>query len=150
MPSIVDYVPEAESSAPRPITAGDVIRCVSFEWGLRFDGQDDVSVTWRGRELHAGYHIQQGAAQDARDPSRGQALHLVTSVKLIRAEGPDDVYPNERRLSRAVVCRRLHQDDTLDARCERIRFNLDEPMSVFRPDESEIVIVGRAKLPLWL
>jgi hypothetical protein len=47
-----------------------------------------------------------------------------------------------------VWCVRLDQSFEFSAASERIRFNLDEPMSVARPDEATIEVLGCVELPV--
>ena len=82
------------------------------------------------------------------DRSRGVAAFLVARIELETNDGPDDVYPGERRLCRKVQCIRLGDASVLIENAEEIYFTLDEPMSVIRPDEEAIEILGYATLPI--
>jgi hypothetical protein len=72
----------------------------------------------------------------------------VLAVELTEAVGPDDVCPGNHRLSRDVLCVRLSEAMEFSAESERIRFNLNEPMSVAQPDEGAIEVLGYAELPI--
>jgi hypothetical protein len=84
----------------------------------------------------------------ADDESRAAAAFLVVRIELTESEGPNDVCPGTHRLSRDVLCARLDPGLEFSAASERIRFNLDEPMSVARPDEAALEVLGYAELPV--
>ncbi|MFI5296694.1 MAG: hypothetical protein ACHREM_01235 [Polyangiales bacterium] len=131
------------------LAPGDVIRCQAFAIGLRLNADADgpILVAWQ-KAAYPEHHVRTGHAQHANEPSRGTAPFLVHTVKLNEAEGPDDVAPGERRLSREIVCVRLGLDFSFTRHAEQIRFALNEPMSVASPDESSVELVGYAVLPI--
>jgi hypothetical protein len=135
-------------SSPTRLAVGDVIRCPAFRAGLRWkDAPGEVHVAWTDRH-YPEYHIRVGNGIAADDDSRGTAPFLVVAVELTEAVGPDDVYPGNHRLSRDVRCVRLSEGMEFSAESERIRFCLDEPMSMARPDEGTIELLGYAELPI--
>lgn len=130
------------------LAVGDIIRCPAFQIGLRLDHQpDEVVVAWRNR-LYPEYHARSGNGIQADDESRAYASFLVMSVGLAEGVGPDDVCPGEHRLSREVMCVRLSAEMWFSSESERIRFSLDEPMSVAQPDVESILVLGYAELPI--
>lgn len=146
------YTPRLqEASTSRPLlAAGQVIRCPEFALGLRWKSptNDPVMVAWRS-QTYIDYHIQSGSAITASDPSRAQAMFLITSVSLVESDGPDDAFPDSFRYSCQVDCVRLADDMSFTSESERIRFSLNEPMSVAQPDQQQIEIVGSVRLPIY-
>jgi hypothetical protein len=136
-------------SSPGRLTVGDIIRCADFHWGLRWnnDSSGEVMVAWRDRSYPA-YHVQAGSGTVAHDPTRGAALFLVLSIGLVEVSGPDDMFPGNHRLSREVRGIRLTSDRQFSRGSERIRFALDEPLSVVRPNEENIEVLGFTELPI--
>lgn len=138
---------------PRPLqlrlSPGDIIICPAFATGLRWNDDPDgvIQVAWKSA-TYPEHHVATGRATHANDPSRGNASFLVKSVVLVEHTGPDDVAPGEHRWSRDVVCVRLGQDDSFARDSETIRFSLNEPMSVASPDETKVLVVGYARLPI--
>lgn len=132
---------------PRRIAVGDVIRCSAFEFGFRFTGDNQIAVAWHSQD-HPKYHAQSGRGDIMNDRSRGIAAFLVARIELETNEGPDDVFPDERRLCRLVHCIRLGEAFDFAESAEEIYFALDEPMSVIRPDEESLEILGYAALPI--
>jgi len=133
---------------PSRLAVGDVIRCQDFRVGLRWhQSPGEILVGWRDRH-YRDYHAQAGNGVAADDDSRAAAAFLVIRVELTESEGPDDVCPGNHRLSRDVWCVRLDAGLGFSAASERIRFSLDEPMSVARPDEAAIEVLGWAELPV--
>jgi len=104
-------------------------------------------LAWRAG-FEPGQYVRDGRGALANDPSRAAAAFLVHSVSLDEASGPEDIAPGEHRLSREIVCVHLASDFTFTRDEERIRFALNEPMSVASPDESALEIVGYARLPI--
>ena len=133
-------------SEPPRIAVGDVIRCGAFRLGLR-EKSGEIIVAWAASS-YAEYRARAGTGTLADDETRGSALFLVSSISLVEDSGPDDVFPGNHRLTRDVRCLRLTNESCLVAEPERIRFALDEPMSVIRPAEREINVVGYAELPI--
>ena len=76
-------------------------------------------------------------------------MFLVSAIALVEAEGAEDVFPDSFLFSRQVTCVRLADDFSFDSASERIRFTLNEPMSVAQPDEKRIEILGFARLPIF-
>ena len=132
---------------PRRIAVGDVIRCSAFEFGFRFTGSKQIAVAWHSQH-HPQYHAQNGRGDIVNDRSRGIAAFLVARIELETNDGPDDVFPNERRLCRKVHCIRLGEAFVFAESAEQIYFALDEPMSVISPDEESVEILGYAALPI--
>ena len=132
---------------PRRIAVGDIVRCSAFEFGFRFTGSKEIAVAWYSQD-HPQFHSQSGRGDIVNDRSRGLAAFLVTRVELETNDGPDDVFPGERRLCRMVHCIRLEAGFAFAESAEEIYFALDEPMSVIRPDEESIEILGYAALPI--
>jgi hypothetical protein len=89
-----------------------------------------------------------GTGTEVHDTTRGEALFLVVSVELTEQSGPEDVCPGNHRLSREIHCVRLSPDMRFSPGPERIRFALDEPMSVARPKEGSIEVLGFTELPI--
>lgn len=140
-----------DESAPHlPLAVGHVIRCPAFATGIKWKTapDDPIMVAWQSAS-HVDYYLQSGQADCANDPARAQARFLVFSVSLVEAEGPDDVFPDSQRYARDVVCVRLDDDLSFSAKSERIRFSLNEPMSIAQPQESQIEIVGFVQLPIF-
>ncbi|MFI5297433.1 MAG: hypothetical protein ACHREM_04990 [Polyangiales bacterium] len=131
------------------LAPGDVIRCPDFATGLRLRDDPDgpLLVAWKKGWYPTSY-VTSGQAEHADDPTRATVAFLVHTVALNEAEGPDDIAPTERRLSREIICVRLDVDFTFTRESEQIRFALNEPMSVASPDESTIEFVGFAVLPI--
>jgi hypothetical protein len=147
MPRVVVQRYRMWSSRAR-LAVGDVIRCPDFRAGLRWKrAPGEVQVAWRDRH-YPEYHVHVGNGTAADDHSRGTAPFLVLAVELTEAVGPDDVCPGNHRLSRDVLCVRLSEEMEFSGESERIRFNLDEPMSVAQPDEGAIEVLGYAELPI--
>ena len=135
-------------ASPTRLTVGDVIRCPDFRVGLRWNHEPgEVIVAWRDRHYPES-HVRAGNGTGADDESRGKAPFLVFAVELAEAEGPDDVCPGNHRFSRDVRCVRLSEGMEFSAESERIRFSLNEPMSVAQPDEGTIEVLGYAELPI--
>ena len=132
---------------PRRIAVGDIIRCSDFEFGFQFTGCNQIAVAWHS-QYYPEYHAKNGNGIIMNDRSRGIATFLVARIELETNDGPDDVYPSERRLCRKVQCIRLGDASVLIENAEEIYFTLDEPMSVIRPDEESIEILGYATLPI--
>ena len=130
---------------PRRIAVGDVIRCSAFEFGFRFTGDKQIAVAWHS-QYHPEYHARSGRGEIVNDRSRGIAAFLVARIELETNDGPDE-FPDERRLCRKVHCIRL-DEFVFSEGGEEICFALDEPMSVIRPDEDAIEILGYATLPI--
>ena len=144
-PSLID------GSEHGPVLAvGHIVRCPDFASGLKWRAtpDDPVMVAWR-HERHVDYHVSTGRADRANDPTRGEAKFLVFAVSLIEAAGPDDVFPDSDRYSRSVTCVRLADDLSFTSGSERIRFALNEPMSVAQPEEHRIEILGSVRLPIF-
>jgi hypothetical protein len=108
---------------------------------------DEVIVGWQDQH-YPEYHARAGNGTRLDDDSRGVDPFLVFAVELIESEGPDDVCPGNHRLAREVLCVRLTDGMEFSDESERVRFSLDDPMSVARPDEESIEVLGRAKLPI--
>ena len=131
-------------SSPLRIAVGDVIRCPAFSSAVWLDSELLIVV----EQSWADYQLKVGRVRPANDASRARAPFLVESMILIEGEGPADVAPGNHRLSREVRCLRLTEDYGLSPKSERIRFNLDEPMSVTRPKAGSIEVIGFAQLPI--
>jgi hypothetical protein len=58
------------------------------------------------------------------------------------------MFAGNHRLAREVHCLRLTHNYFLTPNSERIRFSLDEPMSVARPSRDNVEVVGYAELPI--
>jgi hypothetical protein len=104
-------------------------------------------VAWQVQS-YPDYHARVGNGTLAHDTGRAEASFLVVSIGLVEASGPDDMYPGNHRFSREVRCVRLTTDMEFSPQSERIRFSLDEPMSVVRPSEESIEVLGCAELPI--
>lgn len=142
--TLVKY--ESLSRPPR-FAVGDIIRCSAFEFGFQFAGNKQIAVAWFNQH-HPQYHAQNGRGVIKNDPSRGTAAFLVTLIELEMNDGPDDVFPGKQRLCRKVQCLRLEETYILPEDAEDIYFALDEPMSVIKPDEESVEILGYAALPI--
>lgn len=138
-----------EKPAHLRLAPGDIIRCSAFASGLRWkhDPQGPIQVAWRAG-FEPDHYVRDGRGNLAYDPSRATAAFLVYAVTLDEASGPDDIAPGEHRLSREIVCVRIGDDFTFARDAERIRFSLNEPMSVASPDEATIEVKGYAVLPI--
>lgn len=138
----------AARPVPSRLAVGDVIRCPAFRVGLRcHQSPGEILVAWRDRH-YPEHHVRAGNGSAADDDGRALAAFLIVRVELTEAEGPDDVCPGNHRLSRDVWCVRLDAGLGFSAASERIRFNLDEPMSVAGPDEAAVEVLGYAELPV--
>jgi len=138
-----------EKPAHLRLAPGDIIRCSAFASGLRWrhDPEGPVQVAWRAG-FEPDHYVRDGRGDLANDPSRAKASFLVYAVTLDEASGPDDIAPGEHRLSRELIGLRLGDDFAFARDAERIRFALNEPMSVASPDEATIEVVGYAVLPI--
>ena len=132
---------------PRRIAVGDIIRCNAFEFGFQFTGSKQIAVAWHSQH-HPEYHAQSGRGYIMNDRSRGIAAFLVARIELETNDGPDDVFPDEQRLCRKVYCIRLDETFIFAETAEEIYFVLDEPMSIIRPGEESVEILGYAALPI--
>jgi hypothetical protein len=133
-----------------PLAVGHVIRCSAFATGLKWKSLPEapVSVAWINQS-YIDYHTQVGKAESNCDPSRSNAKFLVFAISLLAAEGADDVFPDSYRFSREVTCIRLDDDLSFTSESERIRFALNEPMSVAQPKERNIEVLGFVHLPIF-
>ena len=144
----VNWAKRDEAVLPIRLAVGDVIRCSQFKLGMRskVEGIEKLSVAWpdmswlKSYEQHDSYEIDV-------DDNRGTYLYLVVSILMVEVSGPDDVAPYPR-LSRDVKCVRLDEKGWIYPDSENIQFNLDEGVSLARPDHEEIEIVGFAELPI--
>ncbi|MCL2310717.1 MAG: hypothetical protein FWC42_10735 [Proteobacteria bacterium] len=135
-------------SSPTRLAVGDVIRCPAFSVGLVFKRDPgEVLVAWRSRS-YTEHYVKSGKAVEADDDSRGTAPFLVITIKLIAGESPDDMHPREHWFSRDVQCVRLSEEMEFSAESERIRFSLNDPMSVIQPDEETVELLGYAEIPI--
>jgi len=134
---------------PFKLAVGDIIRCDQFRLGLRraCDASGEIVVAWKD-ESYPAYHASVGNGTLAHDASRGLAPFLVTAITLVEGTGPDDICPWNHRLSREVDAVRLERDFAVPKTTERVRFNMDEPMSVVRPQPGTIEVLGFAELPI--
>ena len=82
------------------------------------------------------------------DPTRGEALFLITSIGLVDGLGPDYISPESHWLARKASALRLDADLTFTERSERIEFSMEDPMSVAWTNEAGMEIVGYADLPI--
>ncbi len=136
-----------QSSIPARLSVGDIIRCSRFRWGLR-NPDAELSVGW-SKSSDAQFWVKQYGWQESHDPSREVSAFLVVSIKLDEALGPQDVELNNHRLGRVVECLRLTDDFILEPSAERIKFYLDEPMSLIRlKEQEEIEVLGFAEFPI--
>ncbi len=136
-----------QPSIPARLSVGDIIRCSRFRWGLR-NPKAELSVGW-SKSCDVKYWVKHYGWQESHDSSREEAAFLVVSITLDEAIGPQDVELNNHRLGRVVECLRLTDDFILESSAERIKFYLDEPMSLIRlKEQEEIEVLGFAELPV--
>jgi len=138
------------SNQPLQLAVGHIVKCPDFCTGLRWKAtpQGPITVAWRGHGF-IDSHIRSNTADPADDPTRANAVFIVSTVALREAEGAEDVFPNSFRFSRLVTCIRLDDDYSFTSESERISFSLNEPMSVAEPKESSIEILGFSQLPIF-
>jgi hypothetical protein len=148
----VEILPYEGVRLPYRIAVGDVIRCSAFENCFLFNNAirslPGKLWVWNGSETHLRYREQQGEGLGSIDPGRAQTNYLVEQVAMTVGDGPHDVFPNQYRMSRDVSCLRLTADDCLSQATERICFSVNEAMSMCGIEESEIELIGYAKLPI--
>lgn len=127
-------------------TVGDVIRSRKFRIGIQPSQNDCV---WVGVDEAWVKSVTSSTRGNLSiDETRTNALFLVTDINLDHGEGPDDMDPGHNRLTRVVEALRLTEDGELQSGAERIRFNLEEGMSVALVAVEQIELIGCVTLPI--
>lgn len=137
---------------PYRIAVGDLIRSKAFAncilWNSALHSLAGRLWVWSGPEGHLLSIEQHGQGFRNVESTRAESTYLVEEIKMTVGSGPDDIFPNQYRMSRVVSCLRLSDDGYLPREKESICFSLNEPMSLLNVDEGQLELVGYAKLPI--
>ena len=137
---------EQEHTACKILAVGQILRCESFRYGVRFNDDANITVGWGEPDL-PDFHESIKNGTQLNDESRATAPFLVASINTTENSGPNDVHP-EGRLAWDVVCWRLTDDLELDPNTETIVFTQFEPMSIVQPSIDMIEFLGIARFPI--
>ena len=138
--------PYPQRAEPLRLSVGDVIRCDRFRIGIRYNGQDKITVGWKDTKT-AEAHASRGRGELCNDESRGTAPFVVIAVKFVEDSGPDDGGLGFR-ISTNIRCLRVTEEMQLLPNAELIQFSKFEPMSMVQPLDESINLVGYAKMPI--